>query len=217
MTFIKICGIKSEDIALGAAKAGADYIGLVFATSPRQVLPNLAIKITTALKTNKAKTQTVGVFVNMPVLIVKKFTAACQLEWAQLSGDENWEYCHELAEPFIKVIKIHRYESVEWVDKLINEGNQMIGKNKYMFLLDTAAQDKYGGTGSTFDWQLAKPIAEKYPIIIAGGLNPDNVGGAIKTLKPWGVDVSTGVETNGVKDMKKIVKFIEAVRKADAM
>jgi phosphoribosylanthranilate isomerase len=91
-----------------------------------------------------------------------------------------------------------------------------MGEQKHMFLLDSSDNEKYGGTGRTFDWNLAKLVAEKFPVIIAGGLNPENVGRVIKLIKPWGVDVSTGVETKGAKDVKKIIKFIEAVRDADA-
>jgi phosphoribosylanthranilate isomerase len=216
MTYIKICGIKSEEVALKAAEAGADFIGVVFVPSLRQVTPDLAAKITTALKKNRSKARSVGVFVNMPIPTVKKIAATCHLDWVQLSGDESWEYCRELGRPAIKVIKFNNHEPVEAIGRQINEGKKTMGKNKYMVLLDTAAKDKYGGTGAAFDWKLAKPIVVKYQIIIAGGLNPENVVGAIKTLKPWGVDVSTGVETKGVKDMQKIIKFIAAVREADA-
>ncbi|MGD0779851.1 MAG: phosphoribosylanthranilate isomerase [Dehalococcoidales bacterium] len=213
MTYIKICGIKSEDVALVTAEAGADFIGLVFASSPRHVTPDLAAKITAALKKNKTKAKSVGVFVNEKIVTLKKIVDYCHLDWVQLSGDESWAYCRELARPVIKVIK---FTSHEPVGRQINEGKQMMGKSKYMVLLDTATKDKYGGTGTTFDWNLAKSIIEKYPVIIAGGLNPENVGKAIKILKPWGVDVSSGVEIKGVKDMKKIIKFIETVREADA-
>ncbi len=216
MTYVKICGIKSEEDALEAAKAGADFIGLVLATSPRQVTPALAEKITAALKKNKAKAKCVGVFVNERMPTVRKIADTCHLDWVQLSGDESWEYCAEMARPVIKVIRFSRNASTEEVGKRLNDGEKMIGKTKHMFLLDSSTKDKYGGTGMTFDWNLAKPIAKKFPVIIAGGLNPGNVGGAIKLLKPWGVDVSTGVETKGAKDMKKIIKFIEAVREADA-
>ena len=90
MTRIKICGIKTEEQAIAAAKAGADFIGLVFTSSPRQVTPDVANKIASALKKNKQGVKTVGVFVNLLTPMVKKIAAACQLDWVQLSGDEDW-------------------------------------------------------------------------------------------------------------------------------
>jgi phosphoribosylanthranilate isomerase len=214
MTYIKICGIKSIEVALAAAEVGADFIGLVFASSPRQITPDLALKITAALAKNKTKAKSVGVFVNEKLANVKKIATDCRLDYIQLSGDEDWKYCNELGRPFIKAIK---YENHQKALSQIEEGRKILNNSKYIVLLDTAANDKYGGTGETFAWKTAQEITEKYPVIIAGGLNPDNVGEAIKALKPWGVDVSTGVETKGVKDMKKIVNFIAAVRQADAM
>lgn len=216
MTCIKICGIKSEEDALEAAAAGADFIGLVFAQSPRQITSASAKKITAALKKNRAMVKSVGVFVNMPIPTVRKIAAACRLDWVQLSGDESWEYCLELARPVIKVTRLSRNGSAAEAARQLKLGRQMMGERKYLCLLDTAARDRYGGTGKTFDWNKAKALTGQFPVIIAGGLNPENVGGAIKILKPWGVDVSTGVETKGVKDMKKVIKFIEAVREADA-
>ena len=216
MTFIKICGIKNEEQALAAAEAGADFIGLVFADSPRQVTPAIAAKIVASLKKSKAKARVVGVFVNTPAPTARKIADSCHLDWVQLSGEESWEYCLELARPVIKVIRISRNYRPEQAFADLAYGTKILSGQKHMFLLDSNARDKYGGTGMTFDWNLAQPIAEKFPVIIAGGLNPGNVGRAIKLIKPWGVDVSTGVETKGVKDMKKIINFIEAVRKADA-
>ena len=216
MTYIKICGIKNEDDALAAVEAGADFIGVVIATSPRQVTPAEAEKITSSLKKNKAKAKCVGVFVNERMPTVRKITDACHLDWVQLSGDESWEYCAELARPIIRAIMFGRNEQAETISRQLNEGKKIMGRNKYMVLLDTAAPDKYGGTGTIFDWNIARPIVKQFQVIIAGGLNPGNAGRAIKILKPWGVDVSTGVETKGAKDMKKVIKFIEAVREADA-
>jgi phosphoribosylanthranilate isomerase len=215
MTYIKICGIRSEDIAMGAAEAGADFIGLVFAPSPRQVTPELAARIIATLKKNKAKAKSVGVFVNMPISTVRKIADTCGLDWVQLSGDESWAYCRELGRPFIKVIKYISHEPVAVTGLKIAEGKRILNKHKYMVLLDTAVKGLFGGTGKSFPWKIAKPIASKHRVIIAGGLKSGNVGRAIKTLRPWGVDVSTGVETKGVKDMRKIVKFIKAVRVAD--
>ena len=216
MTSIKICGIKNEEDALAAAEAGADFIGLVFASSPRQVTTAQAEKIVTALKKSRAEAETVGVFVNTPAPTVRKIADICHLDWVQISGDEPWEYCVELSRPVIKVIRVSRNYQPEPVCKHLTYGRKMIGAQKHIFLLDSSTREKYGGTGMTFDWNLALPIAEQFPVIIAGGLNPENVGRAIKLIKPWGVDVSTGVETKGIKDMKKIIKFIKAVREADA-
>jgi phosphoribosylanthranilate isomerase len=216
MTMVKICGIKTEEHALLAAEAGADYIGLVFASSPRQVTPAQAEKIVAALKKNRSQAKAVGVFVNMPTPTVRKITDTCHLDWAQMSGDEPWEYCLDLSRPVIKVIKIGHDNRPESVSQRLVSGEQILADKKHMFLLDANDGNKYGGTGLTFDWNLAKPIAEQFPVIIAGGLNPENVGRAIKLIRPWGVDVSTGVETKGVKDMKKVFRFIEAVREADA-
>jgi phosphoribosylanthranilate isomerase len=216
MTHIKICGIKEEEHALAIAEAGADFIGLVFAQSPRQITPARAEKIVTALKNSKATTQVVGVFVNTPILRVNKIADSCHLDWVQLNGDEPWGYCRNLVTPLIKVIRVSRHQKPEQVCADLSYGIKILGKQKHLFLLDSNAREKYGGTGRAFDWKLAQPVAEQFSTIIAGGLTPENVAEAIRTIKPWGVDVSTGVETRGTKDMTKVIKFIEAVRKADA-
>ncbi len=210
MTIIKICGIKNEEHALAAAEAGADFIGLVFAPSHRQISPAGAEKIVAALKNDKANVAVVGVFVNIPVGAVSRIADTCGLDWVQLSGDETWEYCRDLSRPVIKVVR------PEQSGENLAYGAQMLRGQKHIFMLDTSDSDSYGGTGMTFDWQLAVPIARQFPVIVAGGLTPQNVTEAIQTIQPWGVDVSSGVETGRVKDMDKVKKFIKAVRKADA-
>jgi phosphoribosylanthranilate isomerase len=216
MTAVKICGIKTVEFALATAGSGADIIGLVFAGSPRQVTPAVAGKIVAALEKNRLPVKTAGVFVNMPAQIVNKIADSCRLDWVQLSGDETWEYCRNIAYPIIKAVRLNRNSKAEAVIKNLERGAQVLAGQKYTFLLDSGAGDKYGGTGTAFDWTLAKPAAERFPVIIAGGLDPQNVNQVIRLIKPWGVDVSTGVETEGVKDMNKIVEFIETVRQADA-
>ncbi len=215
MTRIKICGIREETHALTVAEAGVDFIGLVFASSPRQVTLTQAKRIVSALKKSKGGPETVGVFVNTPASRVKKIADSCQLDWIQLSGDEPWEYCRELAMPIIKVIRVSRNYKPEQICANLAYGTNLLANRKHIFLLDSNVRDKYGGTGKAFDWNMAKPIAEQFPVIVAGGLTPDNVTEAIKTILPWGVDVSSGVETRGTKDMTKIRKFIEAARRAD--
>jgi len=214
MTHIKICGIKEEEHALEIAAAGVDLIGFVFAPSPRQVTTARAKKIISALKNAEASIETVGVFVNRPFSTVKRTAESCNLDWVQLNGDEPWEYCRELGMPIIKVIRVSRHYQPEQILADLDYGTRVLGKQKHIFLLDANARDKYGGTGKKFDWNLAKLPARKFPVIVAGGLTPRNVADAIKTISPWGVDVSTGVETKGVKDLSKIKKFIEAVRES---
>lgn len=217
MTHIKVCGIKEESHALAAAEAGADFIGLVFASSPRRVTIAQAKKIVSALKQAGAKTEVVGVFVNSPMPTVKKLAALCQLDWVQVCGDEPWQYCRELDMPVIKVVRVSRHYTPEQICADLAYGNKVLTRQKHAFLLDSNARFKYGGTGRTFDWNLAKLPARKFPVIIAGGLTPDNVTEAIRVTSPWGVDASTGLETSikGIKDLTAIRKFIEAVRKTD--
>jgi phosphoribosylanthranilate isomerase len=216
MTKIKICGIRTEEQALAAAEAGADFIGLVFAISPRQIRPARAEKIVRALKESHPRIETVGVFVNARVGTANRIAERCHLDWAQLSGDEPWESCLELNRPVIKVTRVSRSRRATQVIRDLQYGTKLLKKQRHIFMLDANVPERFGGTGRKFDWKLAVPIAREFPVIIAGGLTPENVGKAIKLISPWGVDVSTGVETRGVKDVEKIKKFIAAVRQADA-
>ncbi len=215
MTHIKICGIKEEAHAIAIAKAGVDFIGLVFTPSPRQVTTYYAKKIIEILRNKKNNTEVVGVFVNTAVGRVNKIADSCGLDWVQLSGDEPWQYCRELGRPVIKVIRVSRNYKPEKIIADLSYGEKILAKQTHLYLLDSNAPEKFGGTGQPFNWKLARPIAEKFPVIIAGGLTPENVEEAIHTIKPWGVDVSTGVETKGAKDLDKILKFINTVKNAD--
>jgi phosphoribosylanthranilate isomerase len=216
MTKVKICGIKTPEHALAAAKAGADFIGMVFTQSPRQITPAQANKIVAALKQdNKTSPEIIGVFANTPVYIVNRVAEFCHLDYVQLSGDENMNYCKELTLPVFKVMKISRHHEPEQVCLDMTAWSSVLSKQKHVFLLDTHDNEKYGGTGKQLNLDIVKPIAEKFKVIIAGGLTPENVTAAINKVKPWGVDVSSGVETDGEKDMIKIKAFIKAAREAD--
>ena len=214
MTRIKICGIRDKANALAAVEAGADFIGLVFAPSKRQISPAKAREIVSAVKKNSDATKVVGVFVNTPSSQVNKLADFCALDWIQLSGDESWEYCREIVRPIIKAIRVGR-QSPEELYAELSTGDKSLPQQSFTALLDSQIEGKYGGTGESFDWNLAQQIAKRFPILIAGGLDPQNVAGLIETVAPWGVDVSSGVETGGVKDTSKIKTFIEAVRKVD--
>ncbi len=215
MTHVKICGIGEEIHALAAAEAGADFIGLVFARSSRRVTPTQAEKIAAAVRKSGHSAQIVGVFANIPAYLVDRIAIFCHLDWVQLSGDESWEYCTRIVQPIIKAVRVHERQRPDRICVDLAAGAKVLKQKQYMYLLDTQVKGKHGGTGITFDWSLAKPVAEQFPVIIAGGLTPENVAQAIEIVAPWGVDVSSGVETNGAKDIAKIKAFIEAVRRAD--
>ncbi len=215
MTRVKICGIKEKADALAVIEAGADLIGLVFAPSQRQVTPVQAHKIVNAVKSHSHAIEVVGVFVNMPAPEVNMIASSCHLDWVQLSGDEPWEYCRQITKPLIKAVRIRQGQRPEPIGANLATGEQILSSQKHLYLLDSQVKGRYGGTGISFDWSLARRVAEQFPVIIAGGLNPDNVAQAIEMAAPWGVDVSSGVEVGGAKDIVKIRAFIEAVRRAD--
>jgi phosphoribosylanthranilate isomerase len=215
MTRVKICGIRDKTHALAAVEAGADFIGLVFAPSQRQVSPAKACEIASAVKKSSNATKMVGVFVNAPSSQVNELADFCALDWVQLSGDESWEYCREVVRPVIKAIRIDQQSPEELYSEL-SAGGKLLPAQGFIALLDSQVEGKYGGTGESFNWNLAQRVTKRFPVIIAGGLDPKNVARLIERVAPWGVDVSSGVETGGVKDMAKIKAFIEAVRKADA-
>ncbi len=212
MTRIKICGLTDLPRALAAAEAGADYLGLVFAESRRQVSPEEAAVLSKAIQRLKSHPHVVGVFVNSPVQGVNRTADLCELDWVQLSGNETWEYCLKVERPIIKAVHVAAKHSSQETIAYMEEGFHKVSKNKLMYLLDTHIEGAYGGTGQTFNWRLAKEIATLYPVIIAGGLTPQNVAKLIKQVQPWGVDVSSGVETGGEKDIQKIKEFIRKVK-----
>jgi len=215
MTRVKICGVKDKTCALAAVEAGADFIGLVLAPSHRQVTPAEAWEIASTVKKSSNTTEVVGVFVNAPPSRVNKIADFCALDRVQLSGDESWKYCREIIKPIIKAIRIGQ-QSPEEIYAELSAGSKLLSTQKFTTLLDSQVEGRYGGTGATFDWNLAQQVAKRFPVIVAGGLDPENVAQVIEAVAPWGVDVSSGVEVGGVKDTAKIRAFIEAVRKAEA-
>jgi len=224
LTLVKICGIREPAHALAAAEAGADFIGLVFAESRRRVTVEQARAIVGALGEPLAvagsgaeridallrqkRPLVVGVFAGADAESINRTAEAVGLDLVQLSGDEPWDICDSLSRPVLKAVKVKDGTSAAEVIAALRPGA--------IPLLDTYAEGALGGTGRPFDWSVAAEVARRFPIVLAGGLTPENVGEAVRRVRPWAVDVSTGVETDGVKDVAKIRAFIAAATEASA-
>lgn len=197
MVRVKICGITTVDDALMAVAAGADALGFVFhSLSPRNIGVEAAAAI---IREVPPFVQTVGLFVNVPIGYVNDTVEATGLDVVQLHGDETPEYCRLVGRRVVKAFRIKDIDSLEPIRRYSVAG----------FLLDAWSPKAYGGTGMTFNWDIAK-VAEQYgPIILAGGLTPENVAQAVETVSPFAVDVSSGVESvPGKKDPEKVLAFI---------
>jgi phosphoribosylanthranilate isomerase len=216
VTSVKICGLSEVQHVLAAAEAGADFIGLVFAPSRRQVSTTKALRLIEAICHLKTRPAVVGVFVNSPAEEVNRIAEYCHLDRVQLSGDETWDYCRQIERPLIKTVHVPDTGTPGKITSEITRGYKLLVQQNLICLLDSKVGETYGGTGKAIDWNLAAKISTRFPVLIAGGLTPTNVGRLIKKIRPLGVDVSSGVETGGQKDTKKIIAFIKAVKKADA-
>lgn len=207
-TRIKICGITGVDDALAAAYAGADAIGMIFFEgSPRFISLEAARDIRAALP---PFVSTVALFVNATAQRVNEVCAAVNPGLLQFHGDEDATSCEQYRRPYLKAIRVK--SEMRATDLL--QFKHEFGSAKAL-LLDTFNATQYGGTGEHFDWQVI-PDSLRPSIVLAGGLLPDTVANAVATVRPWAVDVSSGVEqSKGIKDHAKIAAFIEAVREGD--
>lgn len=202
MTIIKICGIKTLRDALAAIEAGADYLGFNFyPKSVRFIQKSACAEITSVLKREHLHIKLVGVFVNSSVEEIKDILQTCHLDLAQLHGDETPETFAQLAP--------HAFRAFRGIP----ESNAGYERNEAPFMLiDAAVKGVYGGSGVTADWTAAAKLAQQYPLLLAGGLTPENLADAVRQVQPWGVDVASGVESApGEKDAGKMKAFVRAV------
>ena len=211
MTRIKICGISDAETVDLCARLGVDFIGLVFVESRRRVTAEQALEITHHLLTMTKRPKLAGVFVNAPAYEINAIAGYCHLDRIQLSGNEDGDYCARIKRPLIGATRIDQTSVVEEIESRI-----AAARPRTIHLLDRRSEGVFGGSGEKFDWSILSDLNPALQVMVAGGLTPENVEELVLRYHPWGVDVSSGVETHGRKDPAKIVAFIRAVRQADA-
>lgn len=200
---IKLCGIRRPEDIDYVNEFKPDYIGFVFAKSKRKITPEYAAELKKSLS---PEIKTVGVFVNSSIEEVEYIQRIASLDVIQLHGDEDYDYLQKLKNvvncSIWKAVRVKNVSDIENADKLGAD----------MLLLDAFSPDSYGGTGKTVDYEIINKSNIKTPFLIAGGLDCNNIENTIKTVSPKGVDISGGIETNGLKDREKIKKFMKIVR-----
>ncbi len=217
MVQVKICGITNLEDARSAVEAGADLLGFIFyPRSPRYVEPAQVRAILEALKDERAeerKSAAVGVFVDEPAARVAEILARSGVDYAQLHGDEPPAVLAALAPQAFKALRPSSAAEAQIEAEWYGEFGPPAGPQ---LLLDAYDPDSYGGTGKQADWHTAAGLARLYPrLLLAGGLTPQNVAGAVRTVRPWGVDVSSGVEHRpGEKDHDAVRRFVAAAKGA---
>ena len=246
MTLVKIDGNREPADVLTAAEAGADLVGIIFAESSRSVDVQGAQAMVRALGTPLAEHEialplpargharederewfrhgaevleayleakrplTVGVFADQPIEEVNEIAQESGVDLVQLSGDETWDDCLLVTKQVIQVVHVSPLDSPSDPFEFVEPGFALA------LMLDSAHGPYRGGSGRTFDWEVARLVAAELPMMLAGGLNPENVGDAIERVAPWAVDVSSGTEREGRKDPALVRAFIEAAREQDA-
>ncbi|MEW5869564.1 MAG: phosphoribosylanthranilate isomerase [Chloroflexota bacterium] len=207
---IKFCGLTSLEDALAAAECGADLLGFNFyPPSPRAITPQACAALLGGLHARLGrKVTSVGIFVNMPVKDVQAILDACGLDLAQLSGNEPPADLETLGERAFKALHPHPGQDLDCLSQTYR-----LRQSPPACLVDASAPGQYGGTGQTADWEQARKLAARQPVLLAGGLTPANVAQAAQAVRPWGVDVASGIESApGKKDYHKMRAFVEAAR-----
>lgn len=204
MTKIKICGLSRPEDIIAVNQARPDYIGFVFAKSRRQVTQEKAEQLKKLLHPS---IKVVGVFVNEEIDGIIKICMNNTIDIIQLHGDENDNYIKELRKscslPVIKAVRVRNPEDIKRAESFTCDD----------LLLDAYTEHEYGGSGISFDWSMVKKISKPY--LLAGGIHSGNILDAIRICNPYGLDVSSGVETDGLKDINKIIEIVTKIRSED--
>ena len=206
---VKICGITSFEDAAAAVEAGANLLGFNFyPASPRYIEPVRCQEIIVALKERGLSASMIGIFVNTPLEQIRMIIQTCDLNLAQLSGDESPEVLDSLEGRGYKALRVKDAVGLQTAQQ-----RYPIQPYPPAYLIDAYRPGEYGGTGQTADWSLAAELSRSVPILLAGGLTSENVAQAVSQVRPWGVDVASGVESApGIKDHHKMRRFIQQAR-----
>jgi phosphoribosylanthranilate isomerase len=212
----KICGIRSAASAFAAATASANYIGFNFVTSSKRLIEaNEAKTIVKALKEeypNLNRPKTVGVFANQPLLYINSVAEYCDLDMVQLSGNEPFAFAERVTAPTLKAIKVETNTSRESELKRLDQLAKLAEKKDILIILDKYDPHLQGGTGQIHDWLLAAELAKHHLFLLSGGLNIENINEAILSIRPFGIDVASGIETDGQDNATKITAFLNAAQ-----
>ena len=214
---VKVCGIQEPEDALVAAQAGADYLGMVFVPGRRRRIGDERGRLIASTFREQLETppKVVGLFADQPLEEVNGIVAACGLDMVQVCGRESLDYCGAVNVPVIKVLHVDDIQDVDGLVECLSRELLPFREAAHIITLDRKVEGLQGGTGKSFNWDIARGVADRgLAFILAGGLTPDNVAAAVRRVRPWGVDVSSGVETPGVpgKDHDKTRAFIRAAR-----
>ena len=202
---VKICGVRDIESALVCESSSADFIGLNFVPNvDRKVDILSAVNISNSVSNIKK----VGIFADQSIEDVLEIINKCQLDYVQLSGNENLDYCNQIGLPVIKSLKIEQDSDITLIKKTLFPIINNIPNNNIIPLIESSIPGFYGGTGTQVSLDIAKEIAANFDIILAGGLTPLNVKSMIDYIKPWGVDVASGVESEKLQSSDKIIEFI---------
>ena len=208
MTVVKICGIMRSEDAIAAAEAEADFVGIIFAPGRRRRTVDQAREIVRLLRAERPEIPAVvGVFADMAASEVNQIVQEVGIDRVQLSGSEPPEYRSFIKSPVIKAIKLGSGLSEGKIAEIMTGAQEYLDPMVDICLVEPHVEGAFGGTGVTVDPEYLSSISG-FTFFLAGGLNPDNVGSVVRKIQPWGVDVSSGVETDGEKDSLKIARFI---------
>ena len=212
---VKVCGNRSAADLVAAAESGADLLGIIFADAWRRVPVEAARDMVRELRGRlDAPPSVVGVFVDQPVAEVNGTADVVGLDMVQLHGAEDTVYWDQIGKPLVVARRLEQGLSAPEAIDLLGPMTEYVESRDSLALVEPLVEGQPGGAGVSLDTELAAKLARRFPFLLAGGLDPDNVAGIVDTVRPWGIDVSSGVETDRVKDYAKVGRFVHAAKRA---